>query len=46
MVYGIQNDRTDQTKTMQKEKRKNMQMEPSYYEKTTDFGGLDGLNKF
>ena len=22
MVYGIQNDRTDQTKTMQKEKRK------------------------
>ena len=29
-LYGIQNDRTDQTKTMQKEKRKNMHMEPSY----------------
>ena len=28
MVYGIQNDRTDQTKTMQKEKKKNMLMGP------------------
>jgi len=31
---------------MQKEKIKNLQMEPSYYEKTTDFGVLDGLTKF
>ena len=30
-VSGIQNDdRTDQTKTIRKEKIKNMQMEPSY----------------
>ena len=44
MVYGIQNDRTDQTETMQKEIIQNMLTE--LLKKTTDFGGLDGLDKF